>query len=150
MDKLKVSDMRPYETEVRLVLYSTPVCKAAEELMSIPTGAVLVRETDDSLPTGIITAREILKSIIKNDGDLRRIISEDIMSLDVMAIKSSDSLERAVWKLTDKDPYAVVVMDGDGKYKGYFSPRMYLGAIEKLNLRGIKVPEIRIKKVCVG
>lgn len=127
---LRVSDLTITD-EFKTIVDSADGRAAAEELMKIPRGIVLVVD-DDNKPCGVITAREFLTRIVDGDNPTAMSVN-NLMNTDIMEIKYSALLDNVVPKVTERDPYAVVVTDKEGNLKGYFSPKDYQEALAKIN-----------------
>lgn len=104
---------------------------AAQKLMGIPRGVVLVIDTQGR-PKGVITAREFLKKIVDGENPVDLNVDR-LMNTDIMEIKITALLDHVVPQVTQRDPYAVVVIDDTGKFKGYFSPKDYQEALARIN-----------------
>ena len=128
--RLKVSDLTITD-EFRTVSKEANGKEAAQMLMKIPHGIVLVVGNNNK-PEGVITAREFLSKIIdgENPGSLN---AAALMNTDIMEIKYNALLNKVVPKVTENDPYAVIVTDKNGEFKGYFSPKDYQEALAKIN-----------------
>jgi len=106
---------------------------AAGQLMAIPRGVVLA--TDDANHVkGVLTAREFLKAIVDGSNPTESKVTE-MMNTEVMEINYDSLLDDVVPEVTKRDPYAVVVTDSDGNFKGYFSPKDYQEALARINYR---------------
>jgi len=127
---LRVSDLTITD-EFKTIVNSADGRAAAEELMKIPRGIVLVVD-EASKPCGVITAREFLTKIVEG-GNPTEMSVNNLMNTDIMEIKYSALLDSVVPKVTERDPYAVVVTDKEGNLKGYFSPKDYQEALAKIN-----------------
>jgi predicted transcriptional regulator len=127
---LRVSDL-VITDEFRTVSKDSDGKEAASMLMKIPHGIVLVVDSNQK-PEGVITAREFLSKIIsgENPVDLN---AAALMNTDIMEIKYNALLDKVVPKVTENDPYAVIVTDKDGDFKGYFSPKDYQEALARIN-----------------
>jgi signal-transduction protein with cAMP-binding, CBS, and nucleotidyltransferase domain len=128
--ELRVSDLEITD-EFRTISNTADGKSAAEMLMKIPHGIVLV-VNDKNKPQGVITAREFLTKIIDGDNPVGLNVSM-IMNTDIMEIKYNALLNIIVPKVTEKDPYAVIVTDQNGDFKGYFSPKDYQEALARIN-----------------
>ncbi len=128
--EMKVSDLIITD-EFKTISDSADGKEAAQELMGIPRGVVLVINEDQE-PQGVITAREFLRKIVEGDNPTTMPVKQ-LMNTDIMPIKITAKLDDVVPEVTKKDPYAVVVVDGDGKFKGYFSPKDYQEALARIN-----------------
>jgi len=106
---------------------------AAAQLMAIPRGVVLATDEANSVK-GVLTAREFLKAIVEGMNPTDTQVTQ-MMNTDVMEIKYDSLLDDVVPEVTKRDPYAVVVTDGDGNFKGYFSPKDYQEALARINYR---------------
>jgi len=106
---------------------------AAAQLMAIPRGVVLATDETNRVK-GVLTAREFLKSIVEGLNPTDSPVTK-MMNTDVMEIKYDSLLDDVVPEVTKRDPYAVVVTDADGNFKGYFSPKDYQEALARINYR---------------
>jgi len=130
MSNLRVSDL-VITDEFRTISKSADGKEAAQMLMKIPHGIVLVVDNNNK-PEGVITAREFLTKIIKGENPASLNVAT-LMNTDIMEIKYNALLNKVVPKVTENDPYAVIVTDKDGTFKGYFSPKDYQEALAKIN-----------------
>lgn len=128
--EMRVSDLIITD-EFKTININSKGKEAAEELMGIPRGVVLVIN-DDEEPKGVITAREFLKSIVEGTNPVEVEVG-GLMNEDIMPITLSSMLDDVVPEVTKRDPYAVVVVDDAGKFKGYFSPKDYQEALARIN-----------------
>jgi predicted transcriptional regulator len=128
--KLRVSDLEITD-EFKTISNSAYGKAAAEVLMKIPHGIVLVVD-DGNKPEGVITAREFLTKIIEGVNPVNLEV-KSFMNTDIMEIKYNALLDTVVPKVTEMDPYAVIVTDKKGNFKGYFSPKDYQEALARIN-----------------
>lgn len=128
--ELRVSDLEITD-EFKTISSGEDGRAAAEMLMKIPHGIVLVVGTENK-PEGVITAREFLTKIIDGVNPVDLNVGA-IMNKDIMEIKYNALLDLIVPKVTEKDPYAVIVTDNSGSFKGYFSPKDYQEALTRIN-----------------
>ena len=129
-NEMKVSDLIITD-EFKTISLESNGKEAAEELMGIPRGVVLVINENEE-PKGVITAREFLKMIVDGQNPVEINVGE-LMNEDIMPIELKSKLDDVVPQVTKRDPYAVVVVDDDGKFKGYFSPKDYQEALARIN-----------------
>jgi signal-transduction protein with cAMP-binding, CBS, and nucleotidyltransferase domain len=129
-DTLRVSDLTITD-EFRTVAKEADGKEAAQMLMKIPHGIVLVVGTNNR-PEGVITAREFLTTIISGENPAS-LNAASLMNTDIMEIKYNALLDKVVPKVTKNDPYAVIVTDKGGEFKGYFSPKDYQEALARIN-----------------
>jgi CBS-domain-containing membrane protein len=66
--------------------------------------------------------------------DLMEMKAEDIMNTNIMEIGASDPLLDVIHRISKYAPYAIVVKDIDGVFKGYFSPNDYREALKRMGL----------------
>ncbi|UCH90087.1 MAG: CBS domain-containing protein [Thermoplasmata archaeon] len=128
--KMRVSDLIITD-EFKIIEMDANGKAAAQKLMGIPRGVVLVIDSDGKAK-GVITAREFLKKIVDGDNPVSLDVDR-LMNKDIMEIKYTALLDSVVPQVTQRDPYAVVVIDDAGKFKGYFSPKDYQEALARIN-----------------
>jgi signal-transduction protein with cAMP-binding, CBS, and nucleotidyltransferase domain len=128
--QLRVSDLEITD-EFKTIENSEDGKAAAQVLMKIPHGVVLV-VGEDQKPEGVITAREFLTKIIDGENPVDLKVTA-LMNKDIMEIKYNALLDIVVPKVTENDPYAVIVTDKKGEFKGYFSPKDYQEALARIN-----------------
>lgn len=127
---LRVSDL-VIDDEFQLVPVTANGKSAAEKLMEIPRGVVIVVNSEKK-PEGVLTAREFLSIIVDGNNPVK-ISVKKFMNKDIMEIPYSAYLDDIVPKVRDRDPYAVIVVDKEGRLKGYFSPKDYQEALARIN-----------------
>ena len=101
----------------------------ATRLMEVPKGVIFAMNPEGA-PVGAITAREFLIATME-ERNLLELKAENIMNTNIMEISISDTISDVVLKISKIAPYAVVVKDADGTFKGYFSPKDYQEALKK-------------------
>ncbi|MDP6155618.1 MAG: CBS domain-containing protein [Candidatus Thermoplasmatota archaeon] len=119
--------------EFKKITHTSSGKDAAGQLMAIPRGVVLAIDDAGSVK-GVLTAREFLKAIVDGKNPTDTAVTE-MMNTDVMEIPYDSLLDDVVPEVTKRDPYAVVVVDADGVFKGYFSPKDYQEALARINYR---------------
>ena len=128
--KMRVSDLIITD-EFKIIEMASNGKAAAQKLMGIPRGVVLVIDNEGK-PKGVITAREFLKKIVDGENPVDLNVDR-LMNTDIMEINYTALLDHVVPQVTQRDPYAVVVIDETGKFKGYFSPKDYQEALARIN-----------------
>jgi predicted transcriptional regulator len=128
--QLKVGDLEITD-EFKTIDVAAMGKEAAKKLMGIPRGVVLVIDEEDK-PAGVVTAREFLIKIVNGDNPTKMAVNK-IMNTNILQLQETMLLDDAVPEVTTKDPYAVVVTDKVGKFKGYFSPMDYQEALARIN-----------------
>lgn len=105
-------------------------CKdLAKKLMEVPKGVIFALDGEES-PVGAVTAREFLIATM-NGENLQDLKAKDIMNTNIMEIMMNDPISEVILKISKFAPYAVVVKDSNGSFKGYFSPKDYQEALKK-------------------
>jgi CBS-domain-containing membrane protein len=66
--------------------------------------------------------------------DLLVMTAEDMMNTNIMEIGMNDPISEVIHRITKFAPYAIVVKDVDGAFRGYFSPNDYREALKRLGL----------------
>lgn len=104
----------------------------ARKLMEVPKGVIFALDAE-KVPVGAVTAREFLIATMdgKNLLDLR---AEDIMNTNIMEIGMDDTISDVIHRISKYAPYAIVVKDGEGVFRGYFSPNDYREALKRMGL----------------
>lgn len=128
--KLRVRDL-VITDEFTVVPVTTTGKVAAEKLMEIPRGVVIV-VNEEKRAEGVITAREFLKSIVEGNNPVKLAVTK-LMNRNIMEIKYNALLDEVVPEVRKRDPYAVIVVDNQGRLKGYFSPKDYQEALARIN-----------------
>ena len=85
--------------------------EAAKRLLTVP-GGILVILDDDSKVKGVIGHKQILSAIVKG--------------VEPSNAKCSDYMEIDFMEIKQRTPQAVVSVDNNGEFSGYFSPSDYL------------------------
>ena len=129
--KLRVSDL-VINDEYKPIPEEANGTIAAQLLLSIPRGILIVVDKGGKKALGVITAREFLKAISDGNNPAKMPVKR-LMNTDVYEIKLHELLDNVVPKIKERDPYAVIVVDKDGKFQGYFSPMDYQEALARIN-----------------
>jgi predicted transcriptional regulator len=98
--------------------------EAAKRLLTVP-GGILVILDDDSKVKGVIGHKQILSAIVKGVEPSNAKCS-DYMEIDFMEIKYNQNLSEVLKQIKQRTPQAVVSVDDNGEFSGYFSPSDYL------------------------
>ncbi|MGA1866180.1 MAG: CBS domain-containing protein [Thermoplasmatota archaeon] len=104
----------------------------AKRLLEVPRGAIFLMD-DNGTPVGAVTAREFLITIAKGV-EVLGMTAEDLMNTNIMEIGNDDNVSEVLDKISKFIPYAVVVKDDEGKFVGYFSPKDYHEALQKIGV----------------
>ena len=101
----------------------------AKKLMEVPKGVVFAMDEEGNA-VGAVTAREFLIATMEGK-NLKELLAKDIMNTNIMEIMMDDPISEVIFNISKFAPYAVVVKDTDGSFKGYFSPKDYQEALKK-------------------
>ena len=97
--------------------------EAARRLLSVP-GGILVVLDDDSKVKGVLGYKQLLIAIDK-EIDTKTATCGEHMEMDFMEIKLSEELSKVLKQIRQRSPQAVVAVDGNNEFSGYFSPSDY-------------------------
>jgi predicted transcriptional regulator len=109
-----------------------PCTDLAKKLMEVPKGVIFALD-ERGAPVGAVTAREFLIATMEAK-DLLVMTAEDMMNTNIMEIGMNDMISDVIHRITKYAPYAIVVKDGNGVFRGYFSPNDYREALKRLGL----------------
>ncbi len=115
----------------KLISLDETVQELCKTLLLWPKRAVLV--SSEGYIVGFVSSREVLRKISEKSNLLECTIS-DIMDPNIYKININKNLREAIGEITSEDPMATVVVDDEGRFKGYFSPALYQKAIAKVGL----------------
>ena len=97
--------------------------EGAKRLLSVPGGILIVLD-DDSKVKGVMGYKQFLQAIDKQM-DMNSSKCGDIMEMDFMEVKNTDSIKNVLKQIKKRSPQAVVSIDENGEFSGYFSPSDY-------------------------
>ena len=97
--------------------------EGSKRLISVPGGILIVLD-DDSRVKGVMGYKQFLQAIDK-EMDMSVSKCGDIMEMDFMEVKNTDSIKEVLKQIKKRSPQAVVSVDGNGEFSGYFSPSDY-------------------------
>ena len=97
--------------------------EGAKRLLSVPGGILIVLD-DDSKVKGVMGYKQFLQAIDK-EMDMNSSKCGDIMEMDFMEVKNSDSIKEVLKQIRKRSPQAVVAVDENREFSGYFSPSDY-------------------------
>ncbi len=104
------------------VLPQTSLRKAARIMSQQRVGSLLILDPDNT-PAGILTERDILKSIAHNSKTLDESTVEEIMTSPVECIRSDEMLYRALGRMTRKKIRHLCIVDSANAAVGMVSQR---------------------------
>ena len=112
--------------------------EAARRLLTI-SGGILVVLDDNSKTKGVIGNRQFLKAFAENANSNESKCSE-WMEMDFLEVKLSQSLKSVLEDIGKRAPQAVVAVQEDGEFVGYFSPSDYQQATSLVSsLKGLNL-----------
>ena len=97
--------------------------EAARRLLTVP-GGILVVLSDDAKVKGVLGYKQMLLAIDK-EIDTTVATCGQHMEMDFMEITPQDELSSVLRKVRQRSPQAVIVVDDNGDFGGYFSPSDY-------------------------
>ena len=104
------------------------IAEASSRLLTM-TGGILVVLDGDSKTKGVIGHRQFLKALSQNVDATSSKCSE-WMEMDFLEVQLSDTLKSVLNDVQKRAPQAVVAVDENGEFAGYFSPSDYQEASE--------------------
>ncbi|MBT3440720.1 MAG: hypothetical protein HON05_03340 [Euryarchaeota archaeon] len=104
------------------------IAEASGRLLTM-TGGILVVLDGDSKTKGVIGHRQFLKALSENVDSTSSKCSE-WMEMDFLEVQLSDTLKSVLNDVQKRAPQAVVAVDANGEFAGYFSPNDYQEASE--------------------
>lgn len=112
--------------------------EAAKRLLTISGGIVVVLD-DDQRVKGVIGQRQLIKALSEGiDGSAAQ--CHEFMEMDFMQVELNDSLKGVLADIQNRSPQAVVAVDDNGEFLGYFSPSDYQEAVQIVNnLKGLNL-----------
>ena len=117
-----VADLELDDEHVTIGLDDTLV-EGCKRLVSIPSGILIVLDNDDQVK-GVIGQRQMLKAI-GNGVDVNETTCKEVMEMDVLKVSMSDAIPDVIKAVNERMPQAVVAVDANGAFEGYFSPDDY-------------------------
>ena len=117
-----VADLELDDEHVTIGLEDTLV-EGCKRLVSIPSGILIVLDDDDQVK-GVIGQRQMLKAI-GNGINVNDTTCKEVMEMDVLKVSMSDAIPDVIKSVNERMPQAVVAIDENGAFEGYFSPDDY-------------------------
>lgn len=114
------------------------IAEASSRLLTM-TGGILVVLDGDSKTKGVIGHRQFLKALSENVDATSSKCSE-WMEMDFLEVQQSDTLKAVLTDIQKRAPQAVVAVDENGEFAGYFSPNDYQEASDLVSsLKSLKL-----------
>ena len=99
------------------------MAEASRRLLTI-SGGILVVLDDDSKTKGVIGQRQFLKACAQNI-DANEAKCSEWMEMDFLEVQLNQTLKSVLADIQERAPQAVVAVQDDGEFAGYFSPTDY-------------------------
>jgi len=106
--------------------------EAAHRLIDVP-GGVLVVLDDEGQPRGLIRPDHLLREVLRGT-ELRASGCRDVMLSDVLRVPVDTPLDEVVANIDRRQPDAVVGVDENGTFLGWFSPADLASARAKVKV----------------
>jgi predicted transcriptional regulator len=132
MDDVLVSDL-VLTDEHETVGLDESIADAAEKLLDLGRG-VLVVVGDKNKVKGIVTPNQVLAAVAAG-ADTGAETCGDHMDADVMEVGLDDNVDDIIETMNDRKPHAVVAVDANGEFSGYFSPNDYREALARIEAK---------------
>ena len=112
--------------------------EAAKRLLTISGGLVVVLD-DEQRVKGVLGQRQLIKAL--GEGvDATSAQCHQHMEMDFMKVKLTDSLKNVLADVRLRSPQAVIAVDEQDEFIGYFSPGDYQEAVQLVdNLKGLNL-----------
>ena len=95
---------------------------------------VLVVVGDKNKVKGIVTPNQVLAAVAAG-ADTGAETCGDHMDADVMEVGLDDNVDDIIETMNDRKPHAVVAVDANGEFSGYFSPNDYREALARIEAK---------------
>lgn len=112
--------------------------EAAKRLLTISGGIVVVLG-DEHRVKGVIGQRQLIKALSQGV-DASAVQCHQHMEMDFMQVRRSDDLKTVLADIQKRSPQAVVAVDENDEFIGYFSPGDYQEAVQLVeNLKDLSL-----------
>ena len=128
MEEPTVADMSITDEHI-VVATKTKVSDICQELSKNPEHAILVKKGRDIL--GVVTARDIFAKMAEGL-NATKVKVDKIMRTNILAVQGNTPLSKGLDIMSSNTPDAIIVIDGEGDFMGYFSVRDYREATRRL------------------
>lgn len=132
-----VADLKLDDEHMTIGIDDT-MAEAARRLLTI-SGGILVVLDEDSKTKGVIGNRQFLKALAENV-DANSTKCSEWMEMDFLEVKLSETLKSVLSDVEKRAPQAVIAIQEDGEFVGYFSPSDYQHATSLVkSLKGLNL-----------
>ena len=127
------SNMQVSELEIKdehdIISHKSSLSLAAEKILKLAKGVLVVID-DNNKPLGILSDSHLL-SALANEVDATE-ICENYMDSDILYVKPNDNIKNLI-DMRNRKPSAIIVIDDDDNFVGYFSPNDYREALTAIH-----------------
>jgi len=131
-DDVQVSDLVLTDEHDTVGMDDT-LADAAGKLVALRRGILIVLG-DDNKVKGVISPAQILVAVAGGI-DVNSDTCGMHMDGDVMEVGLDDDIDAMIKKMNARQPHAVVAVDLNGEFSGYFSPNDYREALARLEAK---------------
>ena len=131
-DDLQLSDLVLTDEHDTVGMDDT-LADAAGKLVALRRGILIVLG-DDNKVKGVISPAQILMAVAGGI-DVNSDTCGMHMDGDVMEVGLDDDIDEMIEKMNARQPHAVVAVDLNGEFSGYFSPNDYREALARLEAK---------------
>lgn len=128
MEEPTIADMSITDEHI-VVASKTRISSVCEELSKNPDYAVLVKKDNEII--GVVTARDIFATMAEGL-NATKVKVDKIMRTEILTLRGNTPLSKGLNMLSNLSSDAVVVIDNEGDFMGYFSVKDYREATRKL------------------
>ena len=133
----KVRDLKLDDEHMTIGMDDT-LQEAALRLLTI-TGGILVVLNDDDRVKGVIGQRQLIQALA-NGVNPNEESCHAHMEMDFLQVNLEEDLSDVLTTIRQRSPQAVVAVDADEAFSGYFSPGDYKEAMDLVkNLKGLNL-----------
>ena len=128
MEEPTIADMSITDEHI-VVASKIRISSVCEELSKNPDYAVLVKKGNEII--GVVTARDIFATMAEGL-NATKVKVDKIMRTEILTLRGNTPLSKGLNMLSNLSSDAVVVIDNEGDFMGYFSVKDYREATRKL------------------
>ena len=128
MEEPTIADMSITDEHI-VAASKTRISSVCEELSKNPDYAVLVKKGNEII--GVVTARDIFATMAEGL-NATKVKVDKIMRTEILTLRGNTPLSKGLNMLSNLSSDAVVVIDNEGDFMGYFSVKDYREATRKL------------------
>ena len=131
MQEPTVADMSIADEHI-VVEPKTTVSGIASELANNPHNAILVKQKGSGSIHGVVTSRDIFNKISEGH-NATKLKLEKLMRTNILTFPENTPLSVALEKMSKEVPDAIVIINSEGQFTGYFSTEDYRNATRRLD-----------------